>query len=40
MSVWHAEHVDAWSIGLIALIVAGLAAIIFGALWDRRRNKQ
>jgi hypothetical protein len=30
--------VDAWSIGLIALIVVGLAAIIFGAVWDRRRN--
>jgi hypothetical protein len=25
---------------LIALITAGLAAIIFGALWDRRRNKR
>jgi hypothetical protein len=32
--------VDAWSIGLIALIVVGLAAIIFGAVWDRRRNKR
>jgi hypothetical protein len=31
---------DPWSIGLIALIVVGLAAIIFGALWDRRRNKR
>ena len=31
---------DAWSIGLIALIIVGLAAIIFGALWDRRRNKR
>jgi hypothetical protein len=31
---------DPWSIGLIALIAAGLAAIIFGALWDRRRNKR
>src|SRR6188472_4327199 len=31
---------DPWSIGLVALIVAGLAAIIFGALWDRRRNKK
>lgn len=34
------NSVDAWSIGLIALIVVGLAAIIFGALWDRRRNKR
>jgi hypothetical protein len=31
---------DPWSIGLIVLIIAGLAAIIFGALWDRRRNKR
>ena len=31
---------DPWSIGLIALIVVGLASIIFGALWDRRRNKR
>ena len=39
-TVWHAERVDPWSIGLIVLIIAGLAAIILGALWDRRRNKQ
>jgi hypothetical protein len=38
--VWHAEQVDPWSIGLIVLIIAGLAAILFGAFWDRRRNKQ
>jgi hypothetical protein len=38
--VWQAEQVDPWSIGLIALIVVGLAAIIFGTLWDRRRNKR
>jgi hypothetical protein len=38
--VWHAEQMDPWSIGLIVLIVAGLAAIVFGALWDRRRNKR
>lgn len=31
---------DPWSIGLIAVIVLGLAAITFGALWDRRRNKR
>lgn len=31
---------DPWSIGLIALIVVGLAAIIFGALSDRRLNKR
>jgi len=40
MVMWQAEQVDSWSIGLIALIVVGLAAIIFGALWDRRRNKR
>jgi hypothetical protein len=38
--VWHAEQMDPWSIGLLVLIIAGLGAIIFGALWDRRRNKQ
>ena len=31
---------DPWSIGLIVLIIVGLGAIIFGALWDRRRNRQ
>jgi hypothetical protein len=31
---------DPWSISLIVLIIAGLGAIIFGAVWDRRRNKQ
>jgi hypothetical protein len=31
---------DPWSIGLIVLIVVGLAAIIFGALWDRRINQR
>jgi hypothetical protein len=39
-TVWHAERMEPWSIGLIVLIIAGLAAIIFGALWDRRRNKR
>lgn len=38
--MWHAERVDPWSIGLIVLIVVGLVAIIFGALWDRRVNKR
>jgi hypothetical protein len=31
---------DPWSIGMIVLIIAGLAAILFGAFWDRRRNKR
>jgi hypothetical protein len=32
--------VDAWQIGLIVVIVAGLGLIIFGALWDRSRNRK
>jgi hypothetical protein len=32
--------VDPWNIGLIALIVVGLAVIILGALSDRYRNKR
>jgi hypothetical protein len=39
-TVWQSEQMDPWSIGLIVLIIAGLGAIIFGAVWDRRRNKQ
>ena len=31
---------DAWQIGLIVLIVAGLGLIVFGALWDRNRNRK
>jgi hypothetical protein len=31
---------DAWQIGLIVLIVTGLGLIIFGALWDRSRNRK
>ena len=38
--IWQSEQMDAWSIGLIVLIIAGLGAIIFGALWDRKRNKR
>jgi hypothetical protein len=32
--------VDAWQIGLIVVIVVGLGLIIFGALWDRSRNRK
>jgi hypothetical protein len=32
--------VDAWQIGLIVVIVAGLGLVIFGALWDRSRNRK
>lgn len=31
---------DAWSLGLVALVVVGLGAIVFGALWDRARNRR
>lgn len=31
---------DAWSLGLLVLVVAGLAAIVFGALYDRARNRR
>jgi hypothetical protein len=31
---------DPWSVGLVVLIVLGLAAIVFGALWDRARNRR
>jgi hypothetical protein len=32
--------VDPWQVGLIAVIVIGLGLIIFGALWDRHRNRR
>lgn len=38
--VWHPEEVDPWTIGLIAVIVIGLAVITFGALWDRAKNRR
>jgi hypothetical protein len=31
---------DPWQIGLIAVLVIGLGLIIFGALWDRSRNRR
>ena len=31
---------DAWQIGLIVVIVAGFGLIIFGAFWDRSRNRK
>jgi hypothetical protein len=37
---WHAEDVDLWQVGLIAVIVIGLGLIVFGALWDRFRNRR
>jgi hypothetical protein len=32
--------VDAWTVGLVGVIVVGLATIIYGALSDRARNKR
>jgi hypothetical protein len=32
--------VDPWQVGLIAVIVIGLGLIVFGALWDRSRNRR
>lgn len=31
---------DPWSVGLAALVVVGLVAVVFGALWDRARNRR
>ncbi len=38
--LWNAGVVDWWLIGLIALCVAGVAVIAYGALWDRRKYRQ
>jgi hypothetical protein len=37
---WHAEGVDLWQVGLIAVIVVGFGLVVFGALWDRARNQR
>jgi hypothetical protein len=37
---WHAEGVDLWQVGLIAVIVIGFGLVVFGALWDRARNQR
>ena len=31
---------DPWSIGLAVLVVVGLVAVVFGALWDGTRNRR
>ena len=31
---------DPWSIGLAVLVVVGLVAVVFGALWDGARNRR
>jgi hypothetical protein len=38
--MWQAAWVDAWTIGLIALVVVGLGLILFGALHDRAKNRR
>jgi len=38
--MWQAEPVDPWIFGPIAVVVVGLAVIVFGALWDRNRNQR
>lgn len=38
--MWDAERVDPWIIGLVLLVVVGLGAIVFGALFDRSRNRR
>jgi hypothetical protein len=32
--------VDGWTLGLVLLVVVGLGVILFGALWDRARNRR
>lgn len=31
---------DAWTLGLVVLVVVGVGVIVFGALWDRARNRR
>jgi hypothetical protein len=38
--VWQADEVEPWTVGLVAVIVIGLAVIVFGALWDRAKNRR
>jgi hypothetical protein len=38
--LWQAERVDPWTVGLVAVIVVGLAVILYGALADRARNRR
>lgn len=38
--VWHAEEVEPWTLGLVAVIVLGLAVILYGALSDRAKNRR
>ena len=38
--MWHAEEVEPWTLGLVAVIVVGLAVIVFGALSDRAKTRR
>lgn len=38
--MWQARRVDTWIIGLIAVVVLGVAVIVFGALSDRSKNRR
>jgi hypothetical protein len=38
--MWQAAWVDPWTIGLTVLVVLGLAAIVYGALSDRAKNRR
>lgn len=31
---------DGWTLGLVVLVVVGVGVILFGALWDRARNRR
>lgn len=38
--MWQAEEVEPWIFGLVAVIVVGLAAILYGALSDRAKTRR
>jgi hypothetical protein len=38
--MWHADAVQPWTIGLVAVIVVGLVVIVYGALSDRAKNRR
>ena len=39
-SVWQAGAVEPWTLGLVAVIVVGIAVILYGALSDRAKNRR
>lgn len=38
--MWHPVDVEPWTLGLVAVIVVGLAVILYGALSDRAKNRR